>query len=62
MVIGSGAFSGKTVEFFLAEANKVLGGAASSYSVQDVVTTATAINENYVDGKVNNGYLICPNQ
>jgi hypothetical protein len=62
MVIGSGAFATKTVKFFLGEANKVLGGGASSYSVQDVVTTASAINENYVDGKINNDYLVCPNQ
>jgi hypothetical protein len=60
MEIGSGAFAGWTVSDFLAEANKVLGGAASSYSVQQVLETASAINENYVDGKVNNKYLVCP--
>lgn len=62
MIIGSGTFANWTVKNFLTEANKVLGGAASSYSVQDVLTTASAINENYVDGKIDNGYLVCPRQ
>jgi hypothetical protein len=60
MEIGSGAFNGWTVSDFLSEANKVLGGCSSSYTIQQVLETATAINENYVDGKVNNGFLVCP--
>ena len=61
MIIGSGPFNGWTVDAFLAEANKVFGSAASIYTVQQVLETATAINENYVDGKKDNGYLDCPN-
>jgi len=61
MIIGSGTFKGWTVSAFLAEANKVFGGAASSYTVQQVLETASAINENYVDGKGDKGYLTCPN-
>lgn len=60
MEIGSGAFAGWTVEDFLAEANKVLGGTSNAYSVNDVKNTAAAINENYVDGNMDNGYLVCP--
>ena len=60
MEISTGAFAGWTVSEFLMEANKVLGGCSSAYSIQDVLTTATAINENYVDGKIDNGYLDCP--
>jgi hypothetical protein len=60
MIIGSGAFTGWKVRDFLAEANKVLGGAASMYTVQQVLSTATAINENYIDGTMNGGYLNCP--
>lgn len=60
MIIGSGAFQGWTVTAFLAEANKVLGGTSNAYSVQDVLETAAAINENYVDGKMDGGYLDCP--
>ena len=59
MEIGSGTFAGWTVNAFLAEANKTLGG-CGTYSVQDVLTTATSINENYVDGNVDNGFLVCP--
>lgn len=62
MVINSGVFKGWTVSAFLAEANKVLGGCSSAYKIEDVLTTATAINENYVDGKVDNGYLVCPEE
>ena len=60
MIIGSGTFSGKTVEQFLAIANDVIGGCNTDYSIQDVLTTATLINENYVDGKTDNGFLTCP--
>jgi hypothetical protein len=60
MLIGSGTFANWTVSNFLAEANKVLGGASSSYSVQQVLETASAINENYVDGTKDGGYLKCP--
>ncbi|MFL5740673.1 MAG: lectin-like domain-containing protein [Flavisolibacter sp.] len=61
MLIGSGAFSGWTVGNFLVEGNKVLGGGASSYTVQQALETASAINENYVDGTTDKGYLKCPN-
>lgn len=60
MKIGSGTFSGWTVSAFLAEANKVLGGSSSAYTVQQVLETASAINENYVDGKTDNHFLVCP--
>jgi hypothetical protein len=60
MIIKSGPFANWTVRAFLAEANKVLGGSPSSFTVQQVLETATAINENYVDGKTDKGYLKCP--
>jgi hypothetical protein len=60
MIIGSGAFANWTVFNFLTEANKVIGGTSTAYTVQQVLSTATAINENYVDGKMNGGYLNCP--
>lgn len=60
MLIGSGPFANWTVSNFLAEANKVLGGGTSNYTVQQVVETASAINENYVDGTTDKGYLKCP--
>jgi hypothetical protein len=60
MQIKSGAFAGWTVSEFLAEANKVLGGCSSNFTIEQVLETATAINENYVDGKRDNGFLVCP--
>jgi hypothetical protein len=60
MVIGSGPFKGYTVSAFLEEANKVLGGCSSSFTIQQVLETAAAINENYVDGKMDGKYLVCP--
>lgn len=59
MHIGSGTFVGWSVKDFLAEANKTLGG-CGTYTLQQVLTTATSINENYIDGTINNGFLICP--
>ena len=60
MVIGSGPFKGWTVSAFLEEANKVLGGCSSTYTVEQALTTAAAINENYVDGKMDGKFLTCP--
>jgi hypothetical protein len=60
MVIGSGKFQGWTVSNFLAEANKVLGGCSSAYTAKEVLGVADAINNNYDDGKVDKGYLVCP--
>ena len=58
-LITTGAFAGKTVNFLLAEAEKVLGGCASGYSVNDVNTAATSVNQNY-DSGANGTYLTCP--
>jgi hypothetical protein len=61
MVIGSGPFAGKTVSQFLVIANNVLGGCSNAYTAKAVNQTASLINENYVDGTTNNGFLNCPN-
>jgi len=60
MVIGSGTFAGKTVSQFLTIANDVLGGCSNAYSPSTINDVATKINENYDDGKTNNGFLVCP--
>jgi hypothetical protein len=60
MVIGSGTFANMTVAQFLAIANDVLGGCSNAYSPQQINETATKINENYVDGNVDKGFLVCP--
>jgi hypothetical protein len=61
MVIASGDFQGITVGEFLAIANDVFGGCSTDYTPDQINVTATAINENYDGGTVDNGYLNCPN-
>jgi len=60
MVIGTGTFAGKTVGEFLAIANDVLGGCSTSYSPTAINEVASQINENFDDGKSDNGFLVCP--
>jgi hypothetical protein len=59
MYIGEGSFKGWTVAEFLAEANKVLGGCSTTYTAKQVQETIEKINENYVDGSRDNGFLLC---
>jgi hypothetical protein len=56
----SGPFAGKTVAQVLAEANKVLGGSASTYTAAQVNEAVSAINENFVDGTQVGDYLAQP--
>jgi hypothetical protein len=60
MIIGSGKFKGKTVSQFLVIAERVLGGCSHSYTVQQVNETASLINQNFVDGTSDGGFLVCP--
>lgn len=61
LVITTGPFIGWTVNNFLAFAEQVLGGGPlNGYTYDDINYTATAINENFNDGEVNNGFLDCP--
>jgi hypothetical protein len=56
-VVTSGDFKGWTVAQVLAEAEKVLGGCASSYTPSQMTTVLTAINSAYDDGTTNTGFL-----
>jgi hypothetical protein len=56
-LITTGTFEGWTVGDVLAEAEKVLGGCGSSYSAAQLTEVLTAINECYVDGTSNTGFL-----
>lgn len=60
LIIASGTFEGMSVYDFLELANNVIGGCTTGYSFSDLNATATAINENYVGGNIDNDYLICP--
>jgi hypothetical protein len=60
MQVKNGVFQGWTVADFLLEANRVIGGCSKAYSIHQVLQTAASINENYVDGTTDNGFLVCP--
>jgi hypothetical protein len=60
LTIASGPFAGISVSGFLSIANAVLGGCNSDYSVEAINQAASAINANFLDGKMNGGFLSCP--
>lgn len=60
MIIARGPFKGGTVNQFLQLAEMVLGGCETNFTPEQVNEAASSINENYVDGKANNGFLLCP--
>lgn len=53
-------FNGMRVGEFLEIANRVIGGTSNAYTPSQLNVTATALNENYVDGTANKGNLVCP--
>lgn len=59
LVIASGTFAGMTVQQVLNEANRVLGGCSSNYSASQMNDVISSINENYVDGTTDQGFLLC---
>ncbi|MBC7381602.1 MAG: SprB repeat-containing protein, partial [Bacteroidia bacterium] len=59
LVIANGTFAGWTAQQLLDEANRKLGGCTSSYSFSDLNDAASNINENYIDGLIDGGFLIC---
>ena len=62
LIFNTGVFNGKTVQFVLDEANKVLGGCASAYSASDLNDALTLLNQNYDNGGGTNvGDLNCGN-
>jgi hypothetical protein len=61
MIIANGPFKGNKVADFLAIGEEVLGGCNKDFSADQIVETASSINENFDDGTVNKGFLICPN-
>lgn len=51
---------GMTVTEVMNEANNVLAGCPSTFSASDIADCAAAINENYIDGEQDNGFLGLP--
>jgi hypothetical protein len=59
LTIASGPFAGMSIATFLQVANDVIGGCSNQYSLSDINAAATAINENFDNGTVDNGYVNC---
>jgi hypothetical protein len=55
--VTSGTFMGWTVAEVLAEAEKVLGGCESEYDASEMNEVVSAINEAFVDGTEDSGFL-----
>ena len=59
LTIKSGTFAGMSVASFLQLANNIIGGCSNQYSLSAINEAATAINENFDNGTVDNGFLNC---
>lgn len=59
LIIQEGDFMGWQVGDLLEEANNVIGGCPSDYSPSEINNVLSSINENYVDGSTDNGFLAC---
>ena len=59
LIIGNGVFAGWTVAMVLLEANKFIGQCQSGYSASELNEVLSRINENFVDGTIDNGFLLC---
>jgi len=61
LVIASGPFIGKTVQFLFDEANKKIGGCTAFNATLSQYTTAIDnVNRNYDNGTNNQSFLVCP--
>jgi len=59
LLINQGPFAGMTIEAVLIEANKALGGCPTTYSLSDLVSVLSGLNENFLEGNTNNGLVDC---
>ncbi len=60
LIIASGPFIGKTVNQFLTLAEQAIGGGSlNGYTFSQFNDAATAINENFDNGTIDKGFLIC---
>jgi hypothetical protein len=60
LTVSSGEFSGQTVNQFLEVAQNYFGGCASPYTGSQLISVLAGINENFVDGNQDHGFLDCP--
>ena len=59
LTIKSGMFTGISIADFLQLANNIIGGCSNQYSLSNINEAATALNENFDNGTVDNGYVNC---
>lgn len=59
LTIASGTFSGMTVYDLLTLANQIIGGCSQVYSPSQISSALASLNENFVDGTTNNGFIDC---
>jgi hypothetical protein len=62
LIVNDGTFNGISLGEILEIGNQVLGGCSAEFSPSEVNAVLSAINENYVDGTNNNGFLDCPDE
>ncbi len=58
-ILLSGTFNGWSIEDVVNLANDVFGGCNSQYSPSEMTEALSTINENYVDGEIDNGNVLC---
>ncbi len=58
--ICSGKFVGKKTQAILNGVNNIIGGCDINLTVNEAHELVTNINENFIDGGIDNGYLCCP--
>ena len=59
LILCEGKFAGKKVQQLLNQANKTLGGCPSNFTLEEAIDIISSINENFVDGEIDNGVLCC---
>jgi hypothetical protein len=59
LVVANGTFAGWTVQQILNESNRKLGGCSSAFTFSQLNDICTIINQNYNNGFVDAGGLIC---
>jgi len=62
LIIAKGPFTGWTVNQLIAESNKKIGGCTSSYSPASLSASLDSINNNFDNGTVDKGFLVCPDK
>lgn len=62
LIIATGPFIGKTVQFLADNANLIIGGCPGYFpkSLSEYTTAIDNVNKNYDNGVINGSFLVCP--